>query len=189
MEDNNEEYVYEYEYELPNHRTHQTTPKQTEERVYEDPKPANHGDVAQSVFSPTVFKLNLTPAQDPTGRTYYHGEVKSGRQEYWLNAYPKESDYKAQMPGGAVKTQVLHLLDELKTTARLDTAYSNWIGCFAGFVAYKNNEQRTRLNDHSFIIVPPREAHKPYTLLWFNSETKTVLTMKRTATRLKYETQ
>ena len=173
---------YEYEYELEDYRQVQTTPKQTEERVYEDPKPQVESSTALEPFQPKQFKMWLQPKDSPIGDPYFHGEVKSGRQEYWLNGWCKVTHYRNNQPGGAVKTKVLYDLDELHTDGRLQND-QQLLGAFAGSISIKDNERLIKLKDHSFIVIPG----EPYTLVWYSESSRQAYKLRRNKTELKYE--
>jgi hypothetical protein len=188
------DYEYEYEYDLPTYRTGQTTPKQTEERVYQPEQPTV-GRTSASAFEPKNFQLYLTPQENPIGHTSFGGYLKHNRSEYYVDAYPRRVEYKLEMPGGETKAQVLRDLDELHTDGRLHN--NNYLlGAFAGVVREKpvKSDSKyvfkdaqapalTRLTNHAFIIIP---QPKQFLLAWYSGVKQTMYKLKRRRTLLTF---
>ena len=175
---------YEYEYDLPNYRASQTTPKQTRERAYEPEQPTV-GRTSVRLFQPQDFKLYLTPQLNPIGHTSFGGYLKHGRSEYYLDAYPRTSEYKLEMPGGETKARVLRDLNELHTDGKLhNNSYLS--GVFAGVVREVTDTQTSklaRLTNHAFVVIPQPQQ---FLLAWYSGVDQTMYKLRRRGTLLTY---
>ena len=171
------DYEYEYEYELP---THSQNLSYT--RVEQDPlvDRLQQGDCGEDTvhpkhelfdpIKPYSLTVWLNIETDALGTSYFNGTARGKGGNYILDVYPNTADYKFAMPGGAVKTTVLHTIDEIRTTGLLENNPLLTCAC-AGKVQKRLSDKYKLVAQNVSFIWIPGSGKTRHQLWWFENDT------------------
>tara|TARA_R110000772_G_scaffold228586_2_gene339301 strand:+ start:74 stop:652 length:579 start_codon:yes stop_codon:yes gene_type:complete len=167
---------YEYEYELPSHSQNLSYTIVEQDPLIdamrkgdigEDPKHPQHEQF--DPVEPYMLTVYLDLKTDSLQTPYFNGSARGKGGNYILDVYPNLVDYKNFMPGGTVKTTVLHTIDEIRTTGVIENN-PLYHGVCAGKVQKRLDlDYKLVAQNISFIWIPG-DTKTRHQIWWFEND-------------------